>query len=164
LLSFTEGASDTPSTFLVRVIEGWLNGHTYAEIAEECESDVEEVLTVMCEEIGFRLQDSVAKLSQIALTQHGTDNISETAQAWPSLLQYGLGTLQQLDLCEHGATDRLAVWGISRFLNGRENRLRGWSLVRYLRRNALVVRTALTEDQRVPRLCVERVLRELRIH
>jgi hypothetical protein len=164
LLAITEGTDEARAAFLAQVIEGWINGFTYAEIAENCGRNVEEVLTVMCEDIGFRLQDSVAKLTQLALTQHGIENISEIAQAWPSLLQYGLGSLQQLDLSEHGATDRLAVWGIQRFLDANQVLFRGWPLVRYLRGSTVAVRASLAEDQRVPRLCVERALSELRIH
>ena len=97
------------------------------------------------------------------MARHGSDNISETAQAWPSLLQYGFNTLQQIDLSEHGATDRLALWGIQRFLRAEEIELRGGRLVRYLRRNASAVSAALAGDERVPSLCVQRALTELRI-
>ena len=163
LLALTEGARETSAAFLGAVIEGWLAGLTYAEIAQTCERDVGDILGVMCNEIGFHLQDSVSKLSQLALAQHGEDNISEVARAWPSLLQYGLGTLQQLDLCERGATDRLAVWGLQRVFVAAEIDLRGGPLVGYLRRNASAVRAALAGDRRVPQLCWRRVCSELGI-
>lgn len=163
LLALTEGAKETPSAFLVQVIDGWLAGLTYAEIAAACKCNVEDVLEVMCGQIGFHLQESISKLSQLALAKHGEDDVSEMAQAWPSLLQFGLGTLQQLDLCERGATDRLAVWGIQRILVAVESELRGGPLVENLRRNGSYLRAALAKDQRVPELCWRRVCNELRI-
>lgn len=151
------------SGFLSSVVGYWLAGRTYVEIAAATKRSIDDVLNAMCEEVGFRLQDSVSKLTQLALARHGEENLSETAQAWPSLLQYGLGTLQQLDLCERGATDRLAVWGIQRFLDAEEIDLRGARLVRHLRRNGPALMAALAADQRVPTLCADRVLSELRI-
>jgi len=52
---------------------------------------------------------------------------------------------------------------IHRFLATAEIDLRGSRLARHLRRNGSAVRAALTEDKRVPRLCAERICRELRI-
>ncbi len=163
LLNLNAGQNAINSDFLMSVVGDWLAGRTYVEIAKTTKHSIDDVLGAMCEEVGFRLQDSVSKLTQLALAQHGEKNISETAQAWPSLLQYGLSTLQQLDLCERGATDRLAVWGVQRFLDAEQVVLRGSQLVRYLRRNGSALREALAGDQRVPQLCAERVLSELRI-
>lgn len=163
LLAFSQRTDEISAPLIVQVIEGWLSGRTYIEIAQASGADVDEVLFAICEEIGFRLQDNISKLGQLALARRGADNVSETAQAWPSLLQYGLGTLQQLDLYESGATDRLAVWGIQRFLDNEQTQLRGGILVRYLRANAAAVRATLAEDRRVPRLCAERLINELRI-
>jgi hypothetical protein len=160
MTSIEAGAS---ATFLLKVMEGWLTGMTYVEIAQICKCEVGDVLTTMCDEIGFRLQDSVAKLTQLALAQRGEDAMSETAQAWPSLLQFGLGTLQQLDLFELGATDRLAVWGIQRYLTTEGIELRGSRLVRQLRRNSAALRITLAADRRVPRLCAYRIALELRL-
>lgn len=163
LLSMTGEDMSQRKAFLLNVVSGWIAGKTYVEIARGCQCEVDEVLTAMCDEIGFRLQDAMAKLTQLALAQHGEEGISETAQAWPSLLQYGLGTLQQLDLFELGATDRLAVWGIQRYLIATETELRGRRLIRHLRRNGAALRNAIAADPRVPRLCADRVVLELRL-
>ncbi len=163
MLTMSVGETDVPPAFMLTVVSGWIAGKTYAEIAKDCRCEVGEVLNVMCDEIGFRLQDGVAKLTQLALAQHGKDGISETAQAWPSLLQFGLGTLQQLDLFELGATDRLAVWGIQRFLVQEEIGLRGGRLVRHLRRKGFLVKDKISEDPRVPHLCADRIALELRL-
>jgi superfamily II DNA/RNA helicase len=148
---------------LKRVVKGWLSGLTYAEIAEDIQQDVDSVLAIMCDEVGFQLQDVAARVCQLALAKFSDDQISEVAQAWPSFLQFGLGNLQQLDLCERGATDRLGVWGIQRFLDTKDIQLRGRDLLRYLRQEAAAVRQGLVVDDRVPQLCVQRTCGELRI-
>jgi len=147
--------------FLLSVVDGWLSGLTYFEISLFCQRELSDILDVMCHDIGFHLQDNVAKLCQLALVQYGEDGISEVARAWPSFLQFGLGTLQQLDLCECGASERLALWGIQRALSG--NDLRGRALIHFVRQNSSQVRSSLEKDDRVPQLCAERIYRELRI-
>jgi hypothetical protein len=157
------GETDESVARLTSVVEGWLSGLTYSEIAIDIDGSVDSILATMCDDVGFRLQDAVARICQLALAKFGEERISEVAQAWPSLLQFGLGTLQQLDLCERGATDRLGVWGIQRFLDTNEIQLRGRDLLRYLRREGTELRESLDRDDRVPRLCNQRICRELRI-
>ena len=163
LVKLTDATNSIPIERLAKIVEGWLTGLTYHEIAKECQSEVETILTMVCSEVGFNLQDSISKFTQIAIAKHGDDELSETAQAWPSLLQYGLKTLQQLDLFERGATDRLGVWGIQRFLDEREIPFRGRDLIMYLRGTSNEVKQALAADKRVPRMCAERICKELKI-
>jgi hypothetical protein len=163
LLAFPTAGITNPVALITQVIDGWLAGSTYAEIAAETKSEVGLILTLICDDIGYHLQDLVAKNCQLAVAKHGEDGVSEIAQAWPSLLQYGLGTLQQLDLFERGASDRLGVWGIQRHLDEEGVDLRSRDLVSYLRKNGDAVKNVLAYDKRVPRMCAERICAELKI-
>lgn len=140
---------------------GWFSGHTYTEIAAACHMDIDTTLDLLCQDIGYHLQDAMAKLTQLAIEARGEDSVSETARAWPSMLQYGLGNLQQLDIYQAGCTERLATWGVSRHLAQTGIALRGNALLAYLRENATDVKHALREDERVPRYSENRLYREL---
>ena len=163
LIKLTGETDDVPAELLAQVVECWLAGFTYHEIAEACKSEVEAILAMVCNEVGFNLQDNISKLTQMAIAKHGDDELSETAQAWPALLQYGLKTLQQLDLFERGATDRMGIWGIQRFLDEQKIQLRGRDLILYLRGNGDAIKNALAADKRVPRMCAQRIFKELKI-
>ena len=148
---------------LKQAIGGWMSGLTYGEIADACRLEVDKTLKLLGHTIGYKLQESLGKLSQLAIAHYGEDNLSELARNWSSLLQYGLGDLQQLDLFERGASDRLAVWGISRYLKANEINAREPILTSILRKNASYLISFLEEDPRVPALSIERILSELRI-
>jgi hypothetical protein len=140
-----------------------MSGLAYRELAETCGCTVDKVLDLVCNDVGYVLQDLVAKLCQLAIEALGEGALSEPARSWPSLLQYGLGTLQQLDLFERGVSDRLAVWGVARYIEATRPALRGRDLVTYLRRNRRTVRDFLERDERVPTMSVKRLIRELRL-
>ncbi len=161
LLEFPNTGELIEPKVTVKVINGWMAGRTYAELAVVCGKPVDEVLEIICGEIDFRLQELVSKACQLAIAKHGEDNVSEMAEAWPSLLRYGLGTLQQLDLFERGATDRLAVWGIQRELDRQEIDLRGKALMKHIRDNQSDFYEALQSDDRVPALSFDRTCGEL---
>jgi len=156
------GIETEPKVF-VTVLCQWMSGSTYGEMADVCGGDVDTLLEIICRDLSYRLQDHAAKLCQLAMEQHGDQVISETARHWSSLLQYGLGSLQQLDLFERGCTERLAVWGISRHLSAKSIDLRGSELLQYLRDNGEEVTAALLADNRVPKMSFERFCQELRI-
>lgn len=161
LLEFPNAAKPVPPKLTLQVLDGWMSGRTYAEIAEDCKDDVDRVLEVICGEIDYRLQELIGKACQLALAEHGEDEVSEMAKAWPSLVRYGLGTLQQLDLFERGASDRLAVWGIQRELDRQGEESRGTALLKHIRANRGDFYSALQADKRVPKLCFDRICREL---
>ncbi len=163
LLSFPNTAKPVDPKLTLKVIAGWMTGATYAEIADDTGESVDRILEITCGEVDFRLQELVGKASQLALAEHGEDDVSETASAWPSLLRYGLSTLQQLDLFERGASDRLGVWGIHRELERQDVDLRGKDLVEYIRDNGPEFYSALEADKRVPTLCFQRTCAELKI-
>ena len=144
-------------------IRGWMAGMTYEEISEICGSEIDETLKLLGYSIGYQLQDSLAKLSQLALEKYVDFELSELAASWASLLQYGLGDLQQLDLFERGLTDRLAVWGLSRYLSQNNITSRGDELLSLLRGRPLEVIQALELDSRVPELSRLRSCDELNI-
>ncbi len=148
---------------LKQAVKGWMRGLTYSEISQSCNTDIEETLKLVGHTIGFQIQDGFNKLTQMAISKYGEEELSEISRNWSSLLQFGLGNLQQLDLFDRGATDRLGVWGISRFLSDRNIDLRGQNLVRFLRRDAAGVLRHLDMDERVPSLSKERICSELRI-
>ena len=152
---------EAEKTILKTVIISWMNGYTYGEIAQFCNYEVNETLKLLGHTIGYQLQDGVAKLSQLAIAHHGEENLSELARNWSSLLQYGLNDLQQLDLFERGASDRLGVWGISRYLKENSINVRGLMLLRFLRAHANNVVAFLNDDSRVPKLSSKRVCDEL---
>lgn len=163
LLEFPSVDIETSQEIMREAIVGWMSGLTYVELANRCSCDIDKVLEIVCNHLGYQLQDHVAKLCQLALDSHGEETVSEVARNWASLLQYGLGSLQQLDLFERGATDRIAVWGVSRILVRERIDLRGNDLVRFARTNGEAIRTALTDDARVPRMSVSRLCDELRL-
>ena len=70
---------------------------------------------------------------------------------------------KQLDLFERGASDRLGVWGISRYLKTHNISLRDEDLLNFLRYNAADVNNFLNQDMRVPTLSVKRTCQELKI-
>ncbi len=143
---------------------GWMQGCTYVEIAALCGLEIDKALELLCHTIGYKLQEAFNKLCLLAASYHGDDNISEMAGSWTSLLQYGLCELQQLDLVDKGASDRLGVWGISRYLKAHNVLLRKKDLLHYLRNNASNVINYLNQDSRVPKLSIERICAELKIH
>ncbi|MDO8955215.1 MAG: DEAD/DEAH box helicase [Gammaproteobacteria bacterium] len=146
---------------LLKVIHGWIGGLTYEEISIGCNIHIDEALELLCQQIGYQLQELMAKLCQFAIEHHGEKNVSEMAMNWSSLLQYGLGSLQQLDMFNSGGSDRLGVWGISRFLAQNGVSKRGEELIQYLRANRNLVRTSLTHDARVPDLSLQRICKDL---
>lgn len=143
-------------------LQGWMDGSTYVEIADACEIEIKDTLKLLGHSVGYQLQDALGKLTQLAIAQFSDDNLSEVARNWSSLLQYGLGDLQQLDLFELGASDRLAVWGVSRYIdaNGLAEE-RGIELLRTLRANSTGLIEFLESDDRVPTLSRLRVCDEL---
>ena len=142
-------------------ILGWMNGLTYHEIAAQTGSEIEDTLKLLSNTIGYKLQEGIAQLTQLAISTYGTENMSEWAASWSLLLQYGLVDLQQLDLFERGASDRLAVWGISRYLNQNNISERGFPLIRSLRLNSEQLTQCLKADNRVPQLSINRIIDEL---
>ncbi|MDD5217535.1 MAG: DEAD/DEAH box helicase, partial [Candidatus Omnitrophica bacterium] len=116
LLDFSAIDVNVSPDILLRFVRGWMSGATYSELAIQCGYTVDEVLEILCNQVGYRLQNYVAKLCQLAMERYGENVISEVARNWSSLLQYGLGSMQQLDIFEQGVTDRLAAWGVFRFL------------------------------------------------
>ena len=148
---------------ITKVITTWMRGKTYEEIAIESGLEIDEVLEFLCHTIGFTLQDALGKTTQMAIEKLGEEVVSELAENWPSLLQYGLGDLQQLDLFERGASDRLGVWGISRYLKSYGITARGTTLVIHLRTNSSNVVEHLLSDPRVPKISAQRTLKELRL-
>ena len=146
---------------VINSLNGWINGKTYFEIATECDISIDVVFDIICNIFGFGLQNYISKLSQIYLLENGEDQISDIAQAWPSLLQYGLSSLQQLDLFEKGISDRMAVWGAYRILQYNEINYRGSELINYIRDLKKEFRDILDDDLRVPQLCINRFFTEL---
>ncbi|KQC10223.1 MAG: hypothetical protein APR62_12475 [Smithella sp. SDB] len=163
LLSYEGEDTSRDHGMLQDFIKGWMSGLTYQELAEACGCNVDRILDFVCNDVGYVLQDLVAKLCQLATETHDERDLSEPARNWSSLLQYGLGTLQQLDLFERGVSDRLAVWGATRYIEATQTTLRGRDLVVYLRRNGQFLRSSLERDERVPTMSVKRFIRELRI-
>lgn len=148
---------------VVQIIDGWMSGRNYAEIAQLCELEVDQVLASVADDIGYKLQNQISTVTQLVVARWDEDDLSEIAQVWPSLLQYGISTLQQLDLCEYGVTDRFAVWGVSRWLRSHENEQRNRDLISYIRNNSEDVLAFLRADSRVPELSIKRFLSEFRL-
>lgn len=153
------GGDGIDSSLAKGVIRGWMSGGTYKEVAETCGVSVDEILDILTGTVGFHLQHVVSKVCQLA-AQHLT-GISDVALRWASLLQFGVRTLQQLDLMEHGFTDRLAIWGISRYLQsvGFQNRRHLMSV--WIREHSATIAHRLRADPRVPEYCVNVFEKEL---
>lgn len=149
--------------WLRALIMTWMLGSTYSEIAILTGKTVNECLDGLTEIVGFVLQDSLSKATQLVLLKAGEDGVSEIAERWTSMLQYGLGNLRQLDLFEMGASDRLGVWSLSRFLDLHADQLRGRDILMFLRSVRDEVILHLRSDVRVPILSANRTIRELRL-
>lgn len=145
---------------IIQSILLWMSGYTYHEIATILSIEIDGCLEIIGNIIGFKLQEVISKTTQLAIEKYG-DEISEIAQNWASMLQYGLGSLQQLDLFELGASDRLSVWGICRYLEKDGIDLRGRDLLKHLKETSRDVYKALFADNRVPHLSRERIVAEL---
>ncbi|MCK9420553.1 MAG: DEAD/DEAH box helicase [Nitrospirae bacterium] len=163
LIEFVSTDVTYDQTTLQEYIKGWMSGKTYYELSSSCSCSVDEILNLVCHEVGFVLQDLVAKLCQLAIETHGIDNLSEVARSWSSLLQYGLSSLQQLDLFDKGISDRLGAWGMLRYIEANQINLRGIELISLLRRNGPQLRLFLEADGRVPLMSIKRIIRELRL-
>lgn len=163
VMKFPTMDMDVDPGILIEAVRDWVAGKTYKEISESCDVPVDDVLKIICHSIGYKLQDHMAKLCQLAIEHYGEDEVTEIARNWAALLQYGLSTMQQLDFFERGGSDRLGVWGITRYLTKHKINLRGNDLIFFIRKNKKEIRTALKQDNRVPNLCAIRIFRELRI-
>jgi helicase len=152
--------NDEPET-INSVVIVWMNGGTYHEISALTGVEIEDILKLLNHTIGYKLQEGIAQLTQLAIATYGADNMSEWAVSWPLLLQYGLIDLQQLDLFERGGSDRLAVWGISRYLKHNNISERGLPLIRLIRFQSEQLVQFLNADSRVPKLSVDRIKIEL---
>jgi hypothetical protein len=91
--------------------------------------------------------------------QRGT--LPELSENWPSLLQYGIHSLQQLDMMERGLSDRLAVHGISRWLVKNDHQERGKFLLLLLNQEQAKILAYLRADERVPEYSVKLTENEL---
>jgi len=153
-----------PPEILLVIIRGWMSGLTYAELSATCGYDVDQILEFLTKDIGYHLQDYVAKMCQLAINRYDEMGISEVASNWSSLLQFGLGTMQQLDLFEWGCSERLAVWGVSRYLIAKQIPLRDDDLIIYLRQHSQEVKDTLNKDNRVPEMSARRLIHELNLN
>jgi helicase len=163
LFSAPTSTPDVDIEWIRALIQSWMNGSTYAEISLITGRTVDECLDGLIHTVGFALQDSLSKTTQLALLKYGEDAVSELAASWVSMLQYGLSTLQQLDLFEHGASDRLGVWSLSRFLANHSPESRGPDVVAFLRSKSMDAIKHLKSDLRVPTLSANRTILELRL-
>ena len=145
-------------------IIGWMDGYSYGEISQLCNISIDDTLKLLSHTIGYKLQDGLSTLTQFAIVYHSEDALSEIARNWASLLQYGLGNMQQLDLFEKGASDRLGVWGIDRFIKKNSISDRGNRLIKLLRTQAYDINIFLEQDSRVPKLSRKRICDELKIN
>ena len=161
LFSAPTTTNEIDEGFISALIIAWMNGLTYHEIAGLTGRTVDDCLDTLTHTIGFVLQDALSKTTQLAVVKYGEEAMSETALNWASMLQYGLGSLQQLDLFELGASDRLGVWSISRYLSANELDVRGQDLIFFLRLAGPDVIAHLRGDARVPVLSANRTIREL---
>ncbi|MDG3043126.1 DEAD/DEAH box helicase [Roseicyclus marinus] len=158
--TFPEG---TDLSWVRQLILFWMSGQTYHQMAAASGRSVDDCLEGLTSTIGFILQDAIAKATQLAILEHGEGEISELAANWASMLQYGVCNLQQLDLFWLGASDRLAVWSLSRYIEINRPYIRGQDILAFLRESAPAVITHLRQDSQVPTLSANRVIRELRL-
>ncbi len=142
-----------------RLIVNWIRGATYAECAADVGIDVDEVLPIFQRVIWFKLQSYAAQLSKLAKIKHGA--LPELAERWPSLLQFGVRNLQQLEMMERGLTDRLAVHCISRWLDDNGHEEHGGILRLILMQNQTEILEYLRKDERVPEYSVKLTENEL---
>ncbi len=155
---------DDENLVVKSAIIGWMEGASYDEISQLCNISIDDTLKLLSHTIGYKLQDGLSTLTQFAIDYHGEDAPSEIARNWASLLQYGLGSMQQLDLFEKGASDRLGVWGIDRYIKKNNIADRGNRLIKLLRTQAYDINLFLEKDPRVPTLSRKRVFDELKLN
>jgi len=163
LLSAPTLPADIDVPWVQQLISCWMLGLTYHQISVATGRSVDDCLDGLTHTVGFVLQDAVAKTTQLAILKHGEEGLSELAVSWASMLQYGVRNLQQLDLFSLGASDRLAVWSLSRYLQANAPNLRGRDLLLYLRLSSAAAVAHLRADPLVPVLSANRTIRELRL-
>jgi hypothetical protein len=136
-----------------RLIVNWIGGATYAECAADIGVDVDEVLPLFQRVIWFKLQSYAGQVSKLSKIKHGA--LPELAERWPSLLQFGVSNLQQLEMMERGLTDRLSVHCISRWLDDHGHEEHGGTLRLILMQNQTEILQYLRSDERVPEYSVK---------
>ena len=159
LLDYPLFEGNIPPDVCRSLIVNWMGGYTYVECAENIGSDVDDVLPLFQRVIWFKLQSYAAQLSKLALIKHGL--LPELTERWPSLLQFGVRNLQQLEMMEHGLTDRLAVHSISRWLDDHGHEENGGILRLILMQNQTEILEYLRADERVPEYSVKLTETEL---
>ncbi len=105
---------EADAEFIISIIKNWMNGFSYIEMASACNLGIDEMLDILEKDIAFKLQASMASLTQLSSNHYGEDLVSELAINWPSLLQYGLANMQQLDLFDKGLSTMSSDLKISR--------------------------------------------------
>jgi len=155
--------SEFDPVVMQKVVRQWIGGATYVGIAEEIGIHVDQILSIISNEMGYLLHAKIVVVSQVAIAGNDELIISKYAQAWPAFLRFGVAHLQQLDLFYRGATDRLGVWGLQRWIHERGIQARKRELVSILRENRHEVSDYLESDALVPVLSVRRCIRELEL-
>lgn len=140
---------------IIDVLNGWVSGSFYIEIAEDLEQDVDDIVSYVCTAIGFELQQTLSQLTRFAIELY-EDEVPDHVVNWPQYMQYGVNRQIHLRLINSGVTDRLAVFGVARFLDslGVPEDIR--NLRRLLRVNREALNNALEQDPRVPALSISR--------
>ncbi|AHC15999.1 DEAD/DEAH box helicase [Salinispira pacifica] len=161
ILDLTVMQLENESFIIRKVIESWMSGCTYYEIAEVINEDIETALKILSKDIGYSLLEALNRLIVLVSEIHEDMQVSEIAMNWGNLLQYGLGSLQQLDLFNFGASDRLAVWSISRFIEINDISYRGAELIQEIRIQSSSLIAFLSNDSRVPQLSINRIRAEI---
>lgn len=103
---------------ITQVIKLWMAGKWYKQIANKLGLDVEQVLKIFSNLIGFHIQmicSNVIRVAQV-LFEDSENSISQTIIDWPQYLLYGLKTKLELDLVELGFIDRIGTIALADLL------------------------------------------------
>jgi replicative superfamily II helicase len=99
---------------IIEIIKLWIEGHTYKEIADKAQIEVDVVLKLFSSLIGFQLHSIISCIIRTADDKllEKDKRLSETLSSWPQYLLYGLKKRLELDLIELGFTNRLGIMAL----------------------------------------------------
>lgn len=141
------------------VLQKWMNGFSYKQIADEVELSVEDTVEYI-----ERLTREFLMLSRtiIRYVCYRFNVENESFSYWPIFVEKGLCTITQAILCRKGLSDRIAIHAVDRFIKEKtnwpeleESYLRDF-VFEFLRVNRSEL-DGFLKNRKIPTLAIERV-------
>lgn len=98
----------------------WISGSWYENLCNELEIETFQALRLINTFVSFNIQSVVSSIIRIKELINPEFLLPPQIINWPTYLQFGINSQLKLDLIEMGLTDRVAVLGLSNYLEGVE--------------------------------------------